>query len=165
MLRADDGLLDLVAAAARLRRAHFGNTVKVNYLVNLKSGLCPEDCHYCSQRLGSRADILKYTWLKDDEAVAQATAGLRGGTTRICMVSSGRGPTDRDVERVASMVGALKDEHPGSRSARASACSRTGRPSASARRASTPTTTTSTPPSRTTTRSSRATRTPTASTR
>ena len=78
MLRADDGLLDLVAAAARLRRAHFGNTVKVNYLVNLKSGLCPEDCHYCSQRLGSRADVLKYTWLKDDEAVAQATAGLRG---------------------------------------------------------------------------------------
>ena len=91
VLRTDDGLLDLVAAAARLRRAHFGNTVKVNYLVNLKSGLCPEDYHYCSQRLGSRADILKYTWLKDDEAVAQATAGLRGGATRICMVSSGRG--------------------------------------------------------------------------
>jgi biotin synthase len=113
VLRAgDDELLGLVAAAARLRRTHFGNTVKVNYLVNLKSGLCPEDCHYCSQRLGSKAEILKYTWLKDDEAVAQATAGLRGGASRICMVSSGRGPTDRDVERVASMVGALKDEHP-----------------------------------------------------
>ena len=51
VLRAtDDELLALVAAAARLRRKHFGNTVKVNYLVNLKSGLCPEDCHYCSQR-------------------------------------------------------------------------------------------------------------------
>ncbi|MEW1954107.1 biotin synthase BioB [Terrabacter sp. NPDC080008] len=114
VLRAsDDELLDVVAAAARLRRKHFGNTVKVNYLVNLKSGLCPEDCHYCSQRLGSQADILKYTWLKPDEAVEQAAAGLRGGATRICMVSSGRGPTDRDVERVAGMVGALKAEHPG----------------------------------------------------
>lgn len=108
----DDELLDLVAAAARLRRKHFGNTVKVNYLVNLKSGLCPEDCHYCSQRLGSQADILKYTWLKADEAIEQAAAGLRGGATRICMVSSGRGPTDRDVDRVAGMVGALKQEHP-----------------------------------------------------
>ncbi|MDC5696995.1 biotin synthase BioB [Intrasporangium calvum] len=108
----DDALLPLVAAAARLRRAHFGNTVKVNYLVNLKSGLCPEDCGYCSQRLGSGADILKYTWLKTDEAIEQATAGLRGGATRVCMVSSGRGPTDRDVERVAGMVGALKAEHP-----------------------------------------------------
>ena len=113
VLRADDTeLLDVVAAAARLRRAHFGNTVKVNYLVNLKAGLCPEDCHYCSQRLGSQADILKYTWLKPDEAIEQAAAGLRGGATRICMVSSGRGPTDRDVERVAGMVGALKQEHP-----------------------------------------------------
>src|SRR6478672_10569964 len=108
----DDELLAAVAAAARLRRKHFGNTVKVNYLVNLKSGLCPEDCHYCSQRLGSQADILRYTWLKPDEAIEQASAGLRGGATRICMVSSGRGPTDRDVERVAGMVGALKQEHP-----------------------------------------------------
>jgi len=113
VLRAtDDEVLPLVAAAARLRRKHFGNTVKVNYLVNLRSGLCPEDCHYCSQRLGSQADILTYTWLKADEAVKQATAGLRGGASRICMVSSGRGPTDRDVERVAGMVGALKAEHP-----------------------------------------------------
>ena len=40
----DDELLDLVAAAGRLRREHFGKTVKVNYLVNLKSGLCPENC-------------------------------------------------------------------------------------------------------------------------
>jgi biotin synthase len=113
VLRAtDEELLALVAAAARLRRKHFGNTVKVNYLVNLKSGLCPEDCHYCSQRLGSQADILKYTWLKPEEAIEQAAAGLHGGATRICMVSSGRGPTDRDVERVAGMVGALKQEHP-----------------------------------------------------
>ncbi len=108
----DDELLDVVAAAARLRRKHFGDAVKVNYLVNLKSGLCPEDCHYCSQRLGSTADILRYTWLKSDEAIEQARAGLRGGASRVCMVSSGRGPTDRDVDRVAGMVGALKAEHP-----------------------------------------------------
>ena len=108
----DDELLDVVAAAGRLRRRHFANTVKVNYLVNLKSGLCPEDCGYCSQALGSQADILKYKWLQTDEALAQAAAGLQGGATRVCMVSSGRGPTDRDVDRVAGMVGAIKAEHP-----------------------------------------------------
>ncbi|HWC23289.1 MAG TPA: biotin synthase BioB [Flexivirga sp.] len=113
VLRApDDEVLALTASISRLRRAHFGNTVKVNYLVNLKSGLCPEDCHYCSQALGSDADILKYKWLKTDEAIEQAAAGLRGGATRICMVSSGRGPTNRDVDRVSSMVTALKSEHP-----------------------------------------------------
>jgi biotin synthase len=107
-----EDLLSIVSAAARLRRAHFGNTVKVNYLVNLKSGLCAEDCSYCSQRLGSTTDILRYTWLKPDEAIAQATAGLRGGASRVCMVASGRGPTDRDVDRVAGMVGELKQRHP-----------------------------------------------------
>ena len=108
----DDELLDVVAAAGRLRREHFGNTVKVNYLVNLKSGLCPENCNYCSQALGSTADILKYKWLNTDEALEQAAAGLRGGATRVCMVSSGRGPTNKDVERVADMVGVDQDRAP-----------------------------------------------------
>ena len=108
----DADVLALVAAAGRLRRAHFGDRVKVNYLVNLKSGLCPEDCGYCSQRLGSTAEILKYSWLKDDEAVRQATAGIRGGASRVCLVASGRGPSNRDVDTVASVVGALKDAHP-----------------------------------------------------
>ncbi|HET7399220.1 MAG TPA: biotin synthase BioB [Intrasporangium sp.] len=113
LLRLDDAdVLPAVAAAGRLRREHFGNTVKVNYLVNLKSGLCPEDCGYCSQRLGSSAEILKYSWLGTDDAIEAAAAGLRGGASRVCLVSSGRGPTDRDVERVAAMVGALKEEHP-----------------------------------------------------
>lgn len=114
VLRAhDDELLDVVAAAGRLRRAHFGNTVKVNYLVNLKSGLCQENCNYCSQALGSTAPILKYSWLKTDEALEQAAAGLKGGATRVCMVSSGRGPSDRDIDKVTEMVGAIKGENPG----------------------------------------------------
>ena len=102
----------LVDAASRLRRHYFGNTVKVNYLVNLKSGLCPEDCTYCSQRLGSEAEVLKYSWIKTDEAVKQAGYGIAGGASRVCMVASGKGPTDRDVERVATMVEDLKEEHP-----------------------------------------------------
>ncbi|MCW0214820.1 MAG: biotin synthase BioB [Pseudonocardia sp.] len=109
----DEEVLGLVAAAGRLRRAHFGNSVKVNYLVNLKSGLCPEDCGYCSQRLGSSAEILKYSWLSAEETVRQATAGVAGGASRVCLVASGRGPGDRDVERVAAIADELKTAHPG----------------------------------------------------
>ena len=102
----------LVAAAGRVRRHHFGTQVKVNYLVNLKSGLCPEDCFYCSQRLGSAADVLKYRWLSNDDAVAAARAGIQGGAKRVCLVASGRGPSNRDVDRVAEIIGELKAEHP-----------------------------------------------------
>ncbi|PRB67670.1 biotin synthase BioB [Arthrobacter sp. MYb213] len=108
----DEQTLTLVSAAGRLRRKHFANTVKVNYLVNLKSGLCPEDCTYCSQRLGSKAEILKYSWLKPEEAVRQAGLGIAGGASRVCLVASGKGPTDRDVNRVSTMIDQLKTEHP-----------------------------------------------------
>lgn len=109
----DDDLLDVVAAAGRVRRQWFGRRVKLNYLVNLKSGLCPEDCSYCSQRLGSQAGILKYTWLKPDEAAAAASAGVAGGAKRVCLVASGRGPTDRDVDRVSQTIAAIKDQNEG----------------------------------------------------
>ncbi|MBC3191892.1 biotin synthase BioB [Pseudonocardia sp. C8] len=109
----DDEVLHLVAAAGRLRRAAFGDQVKVNYLVNLRSGLCPEDCGYCSQRLGSTAEILTYSWLSPAEAVRQARAGIDGGASRVCLVASGRGPGDRDVERVAGIVEELRAAHPG----------------------------------------------------
>ncbi|TCJ31554.1 biotin synthase BioB [Parafrankia sp. BMG5.11] len=108
----DDSVMDVVGAAYRVRRHYFGRRVKLNFLVNLKSGRCPEDCGYCSQRLGSGAEILKYGWLRPDEAVASATTGISGGARRVCLVGSGRGPTDRDVERVAETIGAIKTEHP-----------------------------------------------------
>ncbi|MFI0876877.1 biotin synthase BioB [Streptomyces parvus] len=109
----DDELLDVVAAAGKVRRQWFGRRVKLNYLVNLKSGLCPEDCSYCSQRLGSKAGILKYTWLKPEEASKAASAGVAGGAKRVCLVASGRGPTDRDVDRVTKTIEAIKEENEG----------------------------------------------------
>ncbi|HAG62768.1 MAG TPA: biotin synthase BioB [Kocuria sp.] len=113
LLRTDDpGMLDLVAAAARLRREYFGMTVKVNYLVNLKSGLCAEDCGYCSQRLNAGTDILKYSWLSPEQAVEQAEYGIKGGASRVCLVASGRGPSNREVGNVTRTVEALKEQHP-----------------------------------------------------
>jgi biotin synthase len=108
----DDELMDVVAAAFRVRLRYFGRRVKLNYLVNIKSGLCPEDCFYCSQRLGSAADVLKYTWLKPDEVLRSAEAGVQAGAKRVCLVASGRGPSDRDVARVSDMITTFKAENP-----------------------------------------------------
>ena len=108
----DDELMDVVAAAFKVRLRYFGRRVKLNYLVNIKSGLCPEDCFYCSQRLGSAADVLKYTWLKPDEVLQTARAGVQAGAKRVCLVASGRGPTDKDVARVSDMIAAVKADYP-----------------------------------------------------
>ncbi|WDG18038.1 biotin synthase BioB [Microbacterium sp. Clip185] len=109
----DDEVLELVAAVSQIRRRFFGNRVKLNYLVNLKSGMCPENCHYCSQALGSTAPILKYSWLDRDEAVAQALTGVDGGAARVCLVASGRGPSNRDVDRVIDIASDVKERAPG----------------------------------------------------
>jgi biotin synthase len=108
----DDELMDVVAAAFKVRLKYFGRRVKLNYLVNIKSGLCPEDCFYCSQRAGSAADVLKYTWLKPEEVLASAEAGVAGGARRVCMVASGRGPNDREIAKVAGMIETFKQQNP-----------------------------------------------------
>jgi biotin synthase len=108
----DDDILDVVAAASRVRRAFFGRRVKLNHLVNMKSGLCPEDCSYCSQRLGSTSEILKYSWISTEEAADNAERAIAVGAKRVCLVASGRGPADRDVTRVAGTVAAIKEAAP-----------------------------------------------------
>ncbi len=108
----DDELMDVVAAAFRVRLRWFGRRVKLNYLVNIKSGLCPEDCFYCSQRAGSAADVLKYTWLKPGEILKTSEAGVQAGAKRVCLVASGRGPTDADITRVCGAVTPFKEQHP-----------------------------------------------------
>lgn len=108
----DDELLDVVAAAAKVRRHYFGNRVKLNLIVNMKSGLCPEDCSYCSQRRGSDADILKYNWISEEEAASAADRAIAGGAKRVCLVASGRGPSERDIDRITATVAAIKSRHP-----------------------------------------------------
>ena len=61
----------------------------------------------------ARPTILKYTWLKPDEAPRAAAAGVAGGAKRVCLVASGRGPTDRDVDRVSQTIEAIKEQNEG----------------------------------------------------
>ena len=78
----------------------------------MKSGLCPEDCAYCSQRSGSKADVLKYNWIEPLTAAETADRAVARGAKRVCLVASGRGPSDRDIGRIAETVLAIKERHP-----------------------------------------------------
>ncbi len=109
----DEDTLAVVSAAARFRRESFGNTVKLNYLVNVRSGLCPEDCNYCSQRRGSEAGILTYDNVGADVVAEAVGRAVDSGAARVCLVASGRGPSERDIEHMAESVMAVHDVHPG----------------------------------------------------
>ncbi|QDT37989.1 biotin synthase BioB [Stratiformator vulcanicus] len=111
ILRADDDAVPaLVAACYEVRREYFGRQVQLYYLKNAKSGLCPEDCGYCSQAIDSSADISKYTMLNEAKLMEGARAAAASNARTYCIVASGRGPSNREVDHVANTVTKIKDE-------------------------------------------------------
>jgi biotin synthase len=113
VLSSDDSeLLALLHAAFRVRRAHFGVKVKLNMLINAKSGICPEDCGYCSQSRVSSAPIAKYRMLSQDVLVAGAHEAWSRRAATYCIVASGRGPSARDLDEVTAAVRRIKQELP-----------------------------------------------------
>jgi biotin synthase len=113
VLRASDKeLLSLLAAVFRVRRAHFGVLVKLNMLVNAKSGICPEDCGYCSQSIVSTAPIPKYSILQAEVLVAGAHEAWARRARTYCVVASGRGPSSRELREVTGAVRQIKQELP-----------------------------------------------------
>lgn len=108
----EDDVLTLVAGASKLRRASFGKQVKLNYLVNVKSGICPEDCNYCSQSKVSEAPIPKYPLMESAEIISHAERGMKVGAVRACLVASGRGPSSRELNSFCGSVEKLKERYP-----------------------------------------------------
>ncbi|MGE0681294.1 MAG: biotin synthase BioB [Candidatus Binatia bacterium] len=108
----DDRLPELLQAALTVRERFFGRKVKICLLQNARSGLCPEDCHYCSQSAISTASINKYRLLPTDQLLAGARKAVESGARRYCMVTSGRGPSERDITQLSQAVQTIKQEFP-----------------------------------------------------
>ena len=105
---ADDDLLDLLAAAFRIRRRYFGKTVQLNFLINAKSGLCPEDCSYCSQSRVSQAAIPKYNILDRERLLDGARIARQRQAKTYCIVISARSPNEREMQAVEELVPEIK---------------------------------------------------------
>jgi biotin synthase len=107
----DDELLDLLAAAYRIRRRWFANTVQLYFLMNAKSGLCPEDCHYCSQSKISQAEIPRYNLLSKGKLLDGARVAAERGSKTYCIVISARGPSESEIQAVEQIVPQIKRQY------------------------------------------------------
>lgn len=108
----DDRLGDLLNATLRVREAAFGRRVKLCLLRNAQSGICAEDCHYCSQSRVSQADIPVYKMQSVASLVEGARQAVETGARRYCMVCSMRGPAARDVEHLGEACRRIRAEFP-----------------------------------------------------
>jgi biotin synthase len=106
----DEELLDLLAASFRIRRRYFGLRVQLYFLMNAKSGLCPEDCGYCSQSKVSEADIPRYNLLNEAKLLDGARVAAERQAKTYCIVISARGPSDREMQAITTLVPRIKAE-------------------------------------------------------
>jgi biotin synthase len=111
VLRApDDDLLPLLHAAFRLRARYHGRDVRIHVLRNAKSGLCPENCAFCSQSVAFHTEAPRYGMQTVEELVEGAHEAARMGAVKYCMVTSTRGPSQRELDVVCEAVRRIKAE-------------------------------------------------------
>jgi biotin synthase len=108
----DDEVLPLMQAAFHVRQYFYGKKVKLNMIINAKSGFCPEDCGYCSQSIVSTAPIQKYSLLDKETLLAGAHEAMARKAGTYCIVASGKGPTNKELDQVVEAVKEIRETMP-----------------------------------------------------
>lgn len=105
----DERLEELLALAHEVRMQWCGPEVEVEGIISLKTGGCPEDCHFCSQS-GLFASPVRSAWLDIPSLVEAAKQTAKPGATEFCIVAAVRGPDERLLAQVAAGIEAIRNE-------------------------------------------------------
>ncbi|WP_299576722.1 biotin synthase BioB [uncultured Williamsia sp.] len=105
----DDHLTELLQLAHDVRMKHCGPEVEVEGIISLKTGGCPEDCHFCSQS-GLFTSPVRSAWIDIPSLVEAAKQTAKTGATEFCIVAAVRGPDKRLMSQVAAGIEAIRDE-------------------------------------------------------
>ncbi len=106
----DSRILDLLSATYRVREQFCGKRVHLHMLINAKSGICPEDCHYCSQSSISTANIERYPLISMQKLLEGAKKAKEACSRRYCIVISTRGANKREIDFLTRAVRRIKEE-------------------------------------------------------
>ena len=105
----DDCLYEMLSVTERVRRHHKGMEVNLCSIVNAKSGLCPEDCSFCSQSVKYSTGVKTYPMVSPVAIVNAAREAERHGAREFSIVTSGTGiEKERDVSILVETLGAMK---------------------------------------------------------
>jgi biotin synthase len=104
----DERLPELLALAHEVRMKWCGPEVEVEGIISLKTGGCPEDCHFCSQS-GQFSSPVRAAWLDIPSLVRAAVETAATGATEFCIVAAVRGPDRRLMEQVRDGVRAIRE--------------------------------------------------------
>jgi biotin synthase len=108
-LRSSD-IFDLLALSGRVTRHFGGSRVELCSIINARSGRCSEDCAFCAQSARHRTNATVYPLLPADDILRQAVKMEQAGVHKFALVTSGRGISGRDLEKVLETVRLLRRE-------------------------------------------------------
>jgi biotin synthase len=108
----DDELLAVLHAAFKIRSRFHGRKVRLHLLQNAKSGVCPEDCTFCSQSLRHASAVEQYGMQSVEELVEGADNAHGSGAVTYCIATATRGPSAHEIDTVCSAVASLKQKYP-----------------------------------------------------
>ncbi|WP_386694252.1 biotin synthase BioB [Lonepinella sp. MS14435] len=101
--------LELVFKAAQIHRENFNpQAIQLSTLMSIKTGGCPEDCHYCPQSARYQTGVQKQDLLDIADILEKAKIAKSRGASRFCMGAAWRGPKPKDVAKITEIVKAVK---------------------------------------------------------
>ncbi len=106
----DEDILALLHAAFRVRHRFHGWDVRIHVLQNAKSGLCRENCSFCSQAIGAHSPTKRYQMQTVEELVEGARKAHEMKAVKYCMVTATRGPSDKELDVICEAVRRIKSE-------------------------------------------------------
>ena len=106
----DDDVPSLAALAHEVRLSWAGPTVDVEGILSVKTGGCPEDCHFCSQSAQFDTPVKAVPFLDRDEVVAAARETAALGASGFCIVLAVKGPDETTMTRILDLVPVIRDE-------------------------------------------------------
>lgn len=105
----EDRIPELLALAHEVRMRWCGPEVEVEGIVSLKTGGCPEDCHFCSQS-GQFPSPVRSAWLDIPGLVRAARETAATGASEFCIVAAVRGPDRRLMSQVRDGIRAIRED-------------------------------------------------------
>jgi biotin synthase len=108
----DNDLLPMLHAAFRIRERFHARDVRLHVLRNAKSGMCRENCTFCSQAIGAYSGVERYRLQSAEELIEGAREAHKMGAVKYCMVTATRGPSDKELDVICDAVRKIKEEIP-----------------------------------------------------
>ncbi|WP_296138125.1 biotin synthase BioB [uncultured Corynebacterium sp.] len=109
MTISDDRIDELLALAHEVRLRWCGDAVEAEGIISLKTGGCPEDCHFCAQS-GLFESPVRSAWLDIPALVEAAKQTAKTGATEFCIVAAVKGPDERLMSQLEEAIAAIKAE-------------------------------------------------------